>query len=436
MEKRHQHVPAGIRRGPMVAATLALAVFLAGCTTDDAVRSSVGWQGVCSRDWVDSAEYSGSMHFWRYEAEADAVESCLRRSPGLATRTGTDGTTPLHMAAMNAKDPEILDILLSRGARVDAKTGTGETPLHWAAGARESYNFDPGILDHLVGNGADVGAEDGDGETPLHKAAFSKHPEIIEHLIRHGAGVDARNDNGDSPLHKAALGNHAGAIDVLVRHGAAVDARNNDGDTALLLAARESRKSGVSEALIRNGADIDALDANGATALQLASSRSGTRTVELRDAIAAHQEEVAHGGGNLRKALLALDARDYDTALGEILPMAERGDPVAQFALGAIYEDGRGIERSDADAASWYRRAAGRGHAEAQYNLAVMNADGRGVPADQQAAHVWFSIALENGIGEAGVAKSRIETRLSDDEIAEADQLARECVGSRYRNCP
>ena len=74
--------------------------------------------------------------------------------------------------------------------------------------------------------------------------------------------------------------------------------------------------------------------------------------------------------------------------------IADQGDVDAQFTLGTIYSfsqimyanGGRaGPESDPAEAAKWYRLAAGQGHAIAQNNLGLMHANGTDVPAGLRA---------------------------------------------------
>ena len=60
----------------------------------------------------------------------------------------------------------------------------------------------------------------------------------------------------------------------------------------------------------------------------------------------------------------------------EMLQAAEQGDADAQYNLGVMYANGRGVRQDDAQAVQWYRKAAEQGDAEAQFNLGVMYADG------------------------------------------------------------
>lgn len=111
----------------------------------------------------------------------------------------------------------------------------------------------------------------------------------------------------------------------------------------------------------------------------------------------------------------AYDAGDDATAMREWAPLAELGDAGAQFALGTLYESGRGVPAVDLEqAVAWYRAAAAQGQPSAQNNLALLYAAGRGVPRNPfTAADLWqkaataghplaqFNLALayERGLG-------------------------------------
>lgn len=69
--------------------------------------------------------------------------------------------------------------------------------------------------------------------------------------------------------------------------------------------------------------------------------------------------------------------------------------------LGEMYLQGQGVARSEADAATWYRRAADRGHAGAQYQMAQFYFRGRGVPRSDSEGLRWLRLAAEAGHAEA-----------------------------------
>jgi TPR repeat protein len=97
----------------------------------------------------------------------------------------------------------------------------------------------------------------------------------------------------------------------------------------------------------------------------------------------------------------AYERGDYHTAFREMMPLALAGDPAAQFNLGVMYAQGRGVPRDDAEAVRWYRLAADQGFAEAQYILGAMYVAGRGVPQDDAGAVRWYRSAADQGVAEA-----------------------------------
>ena len=59
------------------------------------------------------------------------------------------------------------------------------------------------------------------------------------------------------------------------------------------------------------------------------------------------------------------------------------GDDHAQFNIGLIYVGGSfGVQQDDTEAVRWFQLAAEQGHARAQYFLGGMYGEGRGVPQD------------------------------------------------------
>ena len=89
------------------------------------------------------------------------------------------------------------------------------------------------------------------------------------------------------------------------------------------------------------------------------------------------------------------DVAELDVA--ELRPIAERGDARAQTELGFRYVTSRGVQRDDAEAVRWFRRAAEQGDARGQNNLGFMYENGRGVQRDDAEAVRWFRRAAEQG---------------------------------------
>jgi TPR repeat protein len=98
----------------------------------------------------------------------------------------------------------------------------------------------------------------------------------------------------------------------------------------------------------------------------------------------------------------AFERGDQAGALGIWKPLAERGDPRAQFGLGLIYEVGFGSSGPDEEEAlRWYRQAARQGLPAAQNNLGLMYAEGRAVTRDPVLAVTLWREAAEAGYGPA-----------------------------------
>ena len=76
---------------------------------------------------------------------------------------------------------------------------------------------------------------------------------------------------------------------------------------------------------------------------------------------------------------------------------ADQGDADAQFCLGVMYRNGKGVVQSDQEAVKWYRQAANQGLANAQHNLGWMYANGQGVVQSDQEAFKWYQKAAEQG---------------------------------------
>ena len=74
----------------------------------------------------------------------------------------------------------------------------------------------------------------------------------------------------------------------------------------------------------------------------------------------------------LDRATEAYEKGDYATALREILPLAERGNDIAQHRLAKMYEAGEGGTQDYVEAAKWYRKSAEQEYADAQYKLGKM----------------------------------------------------------------
>ena len=107
---------------------------------------------------------------------------------------------------------------------------------------------------------------------------------------------------------------------------------------------------------------------------------------------------------------------------------AEQGLAPAQYGLGFMYETGEGVSEDDVEAVRWYRLAADQGYATAQYNLGNRYANGEGVPEDDLLAYMWWNLAAAQGNETAQSNKAQAESRMTRDQIAEAQRMSTEWI--------
>ncbi len=110
----------------------------------------------------------------------------------------------------------------------------------------------------------------------------------------------------------------------------------------------------------------------------------------------------------------------------EFTALAEQGDSAAQFNLGLIYANGRGVAKNDIQALIWYSKAAHQTHAQAQANLAFMYATGRAVPQDLITAYMWASLAMSHAQGSTRQAAAKFRATfaaaMTPDDVAAAER--------------
>ena len=92
---------------------------------------------------------------------------------------------------------------------------------------------------------------------------------------------------------------------------------------------------------------------------------------------------------------------DAQSKLDETLKKAEQGNAAAQFDLGYMYYNGRGVEVDYAKALKYYLMAADQGNASAMTNLGVMYSKGQGVTQSYEKAIGYYEKAADKGSTQA-----------------------------------
>ena len=127
----------------------------------------------------------------------------------------------------------------------------------------------------------------------------------------------------------------------------------------------------------------------------------------------------------IRKEPDHLNANEL-TALGYYEKASDQGDATAQFNLGACYANGQGVTKNEEEAAKWYRKAADQGDANGQCALGACYCNGTGVTKDEVEAYKWTLLAAAQGNEVAKKNNEIIEPKLSANQRAEGQRLARE----------
>ncbi|MDR2455441.1 MAG: sel1 repeat family protein, partial [Deltaproteobacteria bacterium] len=110
----------------------------------------------------------------------------------------------------------------------------------------------------------------------------------------------------------------------------------------------------------------------------------------------------------------------FQSALRE----AERGLAVAQHAVGAMYDSGRGVAQDKAAAISWFQKAAGQGHPDSLFLLGVKYRMGDGVERDDERALHYFRLAAKRGRVEGVLGLGQPDTNMPEMTMATEKNLA------------
>lgn len=123
--------------------------------------------------------------------------------------------------------------------------------------------------------------------------------------------------------------------------------------------------------------------------------------------------------------------RDLGEAVKWYRKSAGQGDALAQCALGVCYEKGRGVAKDLAEAARWYGKSAAQGYPRGQYDLGACYANGLGVAKDYVQAHKWYSLAAAKGYEPARKALPALERRMTPERLAQARRVSTTAVSEK-----
>jgi ankyrin repeat protein len=214
------------------------------------------------------------------QGDVAAVRAWAQSANDLEARD-IEGNTPLIASAF-AGTPAMVEILLARGADVNATNSWGANALQ-----RGSYDFEKVRL--LTGRGARVNAQSQIGNTPLMLAArVYGNSRSVKLLLDAGAEVNRTNMMGANPLMAAVAANDERSVRLLLQAGADVNLQPAPSDLSVvwgggrtpLMWSAFRGNTRIARLLLARGARVD-LPGGWGTPLSHAAWNEQTRTAEL-----------------------------------------------------------------------------------------------------------------------------------------------------------
>lgn len=188
----------------------------------------------------------------------DLARLLLDRGADVNAQTEPPGAvSALHLAARRG-NLRLMQLLLDRGANVNLKAD-GDSPLHRLIGRDLSTppSGAPAAAELLIERGADVNATSKTGETALPMAVNK-----LLSLPLSSSSLPPSLSRSVEEVREIAM--------LLIERGADVNARQKDGTTALNRAI-VAKQEGIVRAMLAKGADPNLANTNGATPLSTAS---------------------------------------------------------------------------------------------------------------------------------------------------------------------
>ena len=245
--------------------------------------------------------------------------------------TGARTMRPLAIAADN-NNLEFIQLLLSRGAKVNTLADDGFTEITALGTALVWFAFKGDIARALVKSGADTNKETETHGFPLAIAAAERDMGLVSLFLEAGADVNGTDKRGKTALQESARVNDIDIMQTLLRAGANANSPAGKlyGRTALQAAAEKGNETAVT-LLLQHGADCNSLAAEtrGVTALQAAAIKGHLRIAILLLEAGAHintpaieeggrtalEEAAWHGRLDIVSLLLRNDTETEDGKL-------------------------------------------------------------------------------------------------------------------------
>lgn len=143
------------------------------------------------------------------------VRELIAANPALLNAYAPDGFHPLGLAAFFGNTSTV-EALLEAGADVNqqSRESMRVSALHSAAAARR-----PDIVEMLLAKGANPNVRAAGGVTVFHEAAATGQIEVAEMVLKHRGDINAADNSGKTPLAHALNAKHDAMAAWLRAHG-------------------------------------------------------------------------------------------------------------------------------------------------------------------------------------------------------------------------
>ncbi|MDO5465348.1 MAG: ankyrin repeat domain-containing protein, partial [Akkermansia sp.] len=199
--------------------------------SNEQLLSLLGWDSALSTAQEEAERKA------QEEAERIAKEEAEKKNPdrarGILSENGISESeySSTIIRAAGKGDHELLALLITAGADVNAINNDGMTPLCNAA----YYGRVECVRLLLAASGIDVNKSPGNGKSPLYWAAYKDSTECVSLLLAApGIEVNKVDDSGNAPLHMAAFYGHVDCVRLLLAApGIEINKENDSSRTPL-----------------------------------------------------------------------------------------------------------------------------------------------------------------------------------------------------------
>ncbi len=222
---------------------------------------------------IDIERFPGTALQSAAESGNRQIAAMLLEAGARIDEPGPTGRTALHNAIGHL---DVTQLLLEKGAEVNARDAEGSSPLDEAIWT--------GFLDTaaiLLAHGAPLNApEPKTGATPINEAAYQGQTKIVSYLLRFNPNLSIADKNGRTPLENAVRMAHEDAA-VLLLDASPKETQSPQFLAAALSSAVSKEEPLLLKALLHHGASPNDSLPSGATPLDAAAFAGSQKAVDV-----------------------------------------------------------------------------------------------------------------------------------------------------------